>query len=195
MLRHNEHWALDFHIPIATQLRVLLCDADLPMLLTYARAEALDLHVWGPRPSGAKMRTELLFSFDALVASWVPVPGAFEMSIDTFLDTGVAVITLPGEQDGRAYSPRQIIKWVANKEGGAHFSFDRPATLELLKQSVWSSGETHVEAFQVKHVVFGVAEWTHAALGYVLGLIDRGRNVTPAAIAAGWHPGPPPEVT
>jgi hypothetical protein len=141
MLRSDDRWVLDLHIPIATQLRVLLCDADFPMLLTYAKDRDITLRVWGPRPPGSGLTTKLLFGWNALVASWQPVSAGFEMSIEEYLDTGVAVTTLPGEQAGRAYSPRQIIKWVANKEGGAHFSFDKPATLEVLKQSAWSSGD------------------------------------------------------
>jgi hypothetical protein len=142
------------------------------MLLTYAKDRDITLRVWGPRPPGSGLTTKLLFGWNALVASWQPVSAGFEMSIEEYLDTGVAVTTLPGEQAGRAYSPRQIIKWVANKEGGAHFSFDKPATLEVLKQSAWSSGDSNVEAFEVKRIVFGVAEWTHAALAHCLGFLD-----------------------
>ena len=173
MLAAPEREVLDLHIPIAAQLRVLLCDSELPVLLTYARAKDIELHVWGPRPPGKGLHTDLLFHFSALVASWDAVPGAHEMSIDDYLDTAVGVVSLPGAHgkgEGRGYSPRQLIKWVANKEGGTHFAFDKPATLRVLKESKFQSGDTTVDAFQVKHVIFGIADWTHAALAHVLNL-------------------------
>lgn len=170
MLAADEKWALDLHIPIAVQLRVLLCDKNFPMLLRYAAARGMPLRVWGPRPASSGTETRLLFHFSANVASWVPLPDAHEMSIEDYLETGVAVTTLPGDVHGRAYTPMQLVKWVANKEGGAHFSFEKPPTLEVLKRSTWSSGEANVEAFEVKRIIFGVAEWTQRALVYCLGL-------------------------
>jgi hypothetical protein len=174
MLASPERWELDLHVPIAVQLRVLACDADLPMLQTYARARGKPLRVWGPSPKGTSAGpSELIFSFSALIASWRPVPDGFEMDFDDYLDTSVGTVSIPlgeGRSEGRRYSPRQIIKWVANKDGGAHFSFERPATLEVLRKSTWRRGETEVDSFQVKHVIFGVAEWTHHALVETLDL-------------------------
>lgn len=37
LLSSPDRWVLDLHIPIAGQLRVLLCDAEMPVLLIYAR--------------------------------------------------------------------------------------------------------------------------------------------------------------
>ena len=169
MLTVDEKWALDLHIPIAVQLRVLLCDRRFPMLLRYAAARQIRLRVWGPRPPGSGTETSLLFHFNANVASWHPISSAHEMSIDDYLKTGVAVTTLPGDETGRAYTPQQLIKWVAHNEGGAHFSFEKPATLKMLKRSTWSSGDSHIEAFEVKRIIFGVTEWTHRALMHCLG--------------------------
>ena len=47
LLSSPDRWVLDLHIPIAGQLRVLLCDADMPVLLIYARERGIPLRVWG----------------------------------------------------------------------------------------------------------------------------------------------------
>lgn len=57
---------------------------------------------------------------------------------------------IPVVQEGKAFTPRQIIKWVASNEGSAHFSFDKPATLEALRQTRWQSGDTVVDSFHAK---------------------------------------------
>jgi len=75
LLSSPDRWVLDLHIPIAGQLRVLLCDSKSPVLLTCAKERGIPLRVWGPRPGGIGLHTELLFSFHALVASWQPVSG------------------------------------------------------------------------------------------------------------------------
>lgn len=168
-LEDEAFWTHDLHVPVATQLRTLLCDRRFPILLEMAKYRGLSLRIWGPRPPGSGLDTRLTFQWTALVASWTPDGGGFEMSIEEYLDTGVAVIPLDGK--GRAFSPRQIIKWVANKEGGAHFSFDRPATLRALRKSTWKRGDVEVDSFGVKQVVFFVGLWAHAAIGACLGMI------------------------
>jgi hypothetical protein len=173
LLGADDFWTHDLHVPVATQLRVLLCDRDLPILLTFAGEKHIPLRIWGPRPPGSGLNTQLLLSWSASVASWMPDTGGYEMSIEEYLDTGVAVI--PVGQEGRAFSPRQIIKWVANKEGGAHFSFDKPATLEALKQSRWQSGDSVVESFQAKQVLQALGHWTHTAIGACLGIVPAQR--------------------
>lgn len=169
LLGADDYWVHDLHVTVATQLRVLLCDRDLPTLLAFAHQKGVRLRIWGPRPPGSGLNTDLLFSWTALVASWTPVPDGYEMSIEDYLDTGIAVILVAGQ--GRAFSPRQIIKWVSNKEGGAHFSFDKPFTLQMLKQSKWATGGTEVDSFQAKQVLYSLGLWTHTAIGACLGMV------------------------
>jgi|GEM_PF-3441953 hypothetical protein len=164
-----DFWDHDLHVPVATQLRVLLCDRELPILLTFAHEKRIPLRIWGPRRPGSCPNTQVLLSWTALAASWTPDAGGYEMSIEEYLDTGVAVI--PVGQEGKAFSPRQIIKWVANKEGGAHFSFDKSATLEALRQTQWQSGDTVVASFQAKQVLQALGHWTHTAIGTCLGVV------------------------
>ena len=168
-LEADDFWTHDFHVPVATQLRVLLCDRKLPVLLAFARFKGLPLRIWGPRPAGSGLETDSYFEWTALVASWTPVPDGHEMSIEEYLETGVAVVPLGSE--GRAFSPRQIINWVANKEGGAHLSFDKPATLAALRKSVWKRGEVEVDSFHAKQVIYFVGLWAHSAIGACLGVI------------------------
>lgn len=172
-----EHWldaedfyAHDYHVPVATQLRTLLCDRTLPVLLTFAEARGIALRIWGPRPAGSRVNPQILVAWKALAASWFPVANGHEMPIGVYLDTELAVI--PVGTEGRAFTPRQIIKWVANKEGGAHFSFDRPATLEALRATEWRSGDTVVASFQAKQVLEAIGHWTHTAIGACFGVVE-----------------------
>jgi hypothetical protein len=178
LLDAEEFWTHDLHVPVATQLRVLLCDKDLPGLLILAKHRGISLRVWGPKPPGSGLRTQALFHWSALVASWTPDGGGHEMSIEEYLDTGVAVI--PINNEGRAFSPRQLIKWVANKEGGAHFSFDKPATFNALRGSEFISGDAAIDSFLVKQIVYFIGIWTHTAIGTCLGLHPRNDVAPPS---------------
>lgn len=43
LLSSPDRWVLDLHIPVAGQLRVLLCDSEMPVLLTYAKERGIPL--------------------------------------------------------------------------------------------------------------------------------------------------------
>src|ERR1044072_4214409 len=60
------------YLPIAGQLRVLLCDADTPILLSYAKTKGVDLKVWAPVPLPDSLRDGLVLSMNLNVASWTP---------------------------------------------------------------------------------------------------------------------------
>ena len=170
-LDHPQRDELDLHLPIAGILRVMLCDADTPVLLVFAREQGVPLRVWAASPALKPFHTDLLFAFHALICSWDSVADGHEMSIEDFLDTpvGVASIATPdGMGAGSPYTPRQVIKWAANKEGVTHFDLDKPATLESLKASTYTRGEVTTAEMELRRVIYAVAEWTHRAVTEVM---------------------------
>ncbi len=166
-----ERETTDLHLQIAGQLRVLLCDADLPILLRYAECQDIKLCVWTNRPANEPVEADLLFSFNALIASWQPVKDAYEMPIQDFLDTPIGVASIPtpdGLGAGSGYTPRQVIKWVANKEGVAHLNLDKPTTLRSLKASTYRSGGKVVEGVEVRRIIYQIASWCLHAINHML---------------------------
>jgi hypothetical protein len=112
------------YLPIAGQLRVLLCDAQVPILLTYAGAKGFPLYVWGPRPLSEMLKEQLAWMMNLQLASWVPYePRSYRYTIQDFLDLPIGreiVATGSSCNEGKDYTPRQLIKWIANKEGVCH---------------------------------------------------------------------------
>jgi hypothetical protein len=171
LLESPEYWTADLHVPLAVQLRVLLCDRELPVLLTTARHKNLSLRIWGPHPPLRPFADFALFVWTALIASWSPVDEGHKMSIDEYLNTQMIVVST-GE-GGTPVTPAQVIKWVANKEGGAHFSLDKPRALKSLKESKWQSAEIEVDSLQAKQILHAIGVWTHSAIGACLGVVPR----------------------
>ena len=68
-LDHPQRNELDLHLPIAGILRVMLCDADTPILLIFAREQEVPLRVWAASPALKPVHTDLLFAFNALIWS------------------------------------------------------------------------------------------------------------------------------
>ena len=171
LLDHPQREELDLHLLIAGILRVMLCDSDLPILIAFAREQKIPLRVWAARPARKPVHPDVLLAFHALICSWDPAGGAYEMSIEDFLDTavGVASIATPdGMGAGSPYTPRQVIKWAANKEGVSHFDQDKPATLANLKASTFSHGETTTTEIELRRVIYDIAEWTSRAVTEVM---------------------------
>ena len=136
---------LDLHVAMAGNLRALLCDADLPILLEYARSKNRPLPIWGPHPAGfVGEGTGIVLSWSALVASPQEASNGHGMWIHEYLDTAIgSVLSLPSEEGSRRslwYTPRQLIKWVANKEGAAHFDLKPPAGYKSVQGSMVISG-------------------------------------------------------
>lgn len=184
LLLDEERDAADLHLQVAGQLRVLLCDADVPILLAYAAAKGLSLRIWGPNPPGFDAR-RVLFQMTALVASAHPVPESYEMTIETYLDTVVGVVALPVQvgsvPQSIAYTPRQLIKWVANKEGVAHLDLNPPAGLTAIQGAITTAGSVSLvggdgsridfgatDQFLVRSSILQIAQWAERAIEAVL---------------------------
>ena len=185
-LADAERDAVDLHLPIAGQLRALLCDRDVPILLMYAAHKGVDLRIWGPNPPGFQGPPgKLAFQFNALVASPEPTYGAFEMSIDQYLGTAVGAVPIPDPAGGRPrqtvwYTPRQLIKWVANKEGVSHLDLNPPPFLRAIQDAVSTTGTVELvgpgqdlsfgatDNFLIRSALLQIATWTIHAIERVL---------------------------
>jgi hypothetical protein len=177
-LNDPERDSSDLHHLIAVQLRVLLCDKDLPVLLTYAKDNNIDLRVWGPFPRGFTIDpNKVAMMFNALVASYYPVFGGHELVIEDYLDTIVGYIPKIDKESNNAigtltYTPKQIIKWLANKEGGAHLDLKPNSTLESIKSAIIVEGSVvgfdKSDNIMERVAVIQLAEWTLLAIKEVL---------------------------
>jgi len=158
-----------FHyLPIAGQLRALLCDAGIPILLRYGNEKGIELKVWAPVPLPDSLKDGLVFHMNLNVASWTPFFRSRQIPIKDFLDTEIGYSLSLNSQEAKPYTPRQVIKWVANKEGVAHLDFKKPQTLLGLQAWKWnSSGETYDDGL-VRKIILQIGVWSHAAIGHVL---------------------------
>jgi hypothetical protein len=160
------------YLPIAAQLRVLLCDADMPILLRYANEKGIDLKVWAPLPLPDSLKDGLVFQMNLNVANCAPFFRSRQMLIEDFLDTEIGYALSVNAQDAKVYTPRQVIKWVANKDGVAHLDFRKPQTFIGLKAWKWnSSGKTYDDGL-VRKIILQVGAWSHAAIDHILPSVD-----------------------
>ena len=146
LLDHPQRDELDFHVALAGPLRSLLCDADWPTLLKLAEALGESPRVWGPYAPSDRDKKAPTFCFNALTASAEPVTFSHEMSFAEFLDAPVGAVGMIDQATGRSkghwYTPRQLIKWAANKDGPSHFDPKTPATYTAIAaSSLVSTGE------------------------------------------------------
>jgi hypothetical protein len=167
----------ELHLAMAGHLRALLCDAELPVLLVFAEYKRTPLWVWGPYPADFHPPEGVsVFSWSALVASSQPVWGGHQMRMEQYLDTPLGATTFSSD-GGRTsqttwYTPRQVIKWVANKDGGAHFDLETPASLQSIRSGITVHGQAEIkgpgismslssnEDHIVRIALLQIADWT-----------------------------------
>jgi len=167
----------DLHLAMAGNLRTLLCDAEVPVLLVFAEYKKMPLWVWGPYQAGFRAPEGVMaISWNALVASSQPVWDGHQMRVEDYLDTPIGA-TMFSPNDGRAsqttwYTPRQVIKWVANKDGSAHFDLEPPASLESIRSDFTVHGQAEIigpgismplasnEDHVVRVALLQIAQWT-----------------------------------
>lgn len=146
LLDHPQRDELDFHVSLAGPLRSMLCDADWPTLLKLAEALGVSPRVWGPHAPSDGDKKAPTFYMNALTASAEPVAFSHELSFAEFLDAPVGAVGMIDQATGRPkghwYTPRQLIKWAANKDGPSHFDPKSPATYTAIaNHSLISTGE------------------------------------------------------
>lgn len=146
LLDHPQRDELDFHVSLAGPLRSMLCDRDWPTLLKLAEALGVLPRVWGPHASSDREKKAPTFYMNPLTVSAESVPFSHEMSFAEFLDAPVGAVGMLDQATGRLkghwYTPRQLIKWAANKDGPSHFDPKIPAEyVAIAANSLISTGE------------------------------------------------------
>lgn len=172
-LNRNDINESPHYLLIASQLRVLLTDERyVPILLQYAKAKGVELSVWAPMALPASLRDKLVFNMNLNVASWTPFFRSRQMLIEEFLDTEIGHALSLSSQDARPYTPRQVIKWVANKEGVTHLDFSKPQTLLGLQAWKWNSGGETYDDGLVRKIILQIGAWSYSAIDEVLNPIE-----------------------
>lgn len=169
-LQHPDRLTSGIHGQVAVQLRVLLCDADCPILLRYADDKMVNLYVYGPVQYPPRLRNHMVLHLSAQIIGRDPFVGSRAYDLRSFLDTTVHVVPVRAFRDakpGEDVTPRKLIKWVANKDGFAHFDFDKPRAFEAFKTWRRFDGVTETEEFAVKENLFQIAAWTAEMIGAV----------------------------
>lgn len=172
----------NFHIVLAGDLRSMLCDKDYPTLLTLAEELFVDLCVWGPFSPAAINLHPPDFLFNALIASAEPVYGGHRMSAIEYLDAPIGAISFVSDniQKQEWYTPRDLIKWAANKEGPSHFNLKPVAKFESIGNSLIFGGEVSMkgpasttdisknDALPIRMALLQIAIWAAYASELVL---------------------------
>jgi hypothetical protein len=162
----------DSHLAIAGHLRVLLCDHKYPpVLIEYAKARGIDLIVYAsPIITSNKKRT-VHIAWSSLIASWEPVPDrpCVAVDVESFLNSPIGVIQHDINTPSEAYTPRDVIQWVANTEGVSHFNYnDRKHSVHMkLKGSTLKGGVTIPDS-ELRKVLQQIGVWTLCAIEHVM---------------------------
>jgi hypothetical protein len=121
-----------------------------PILLVYASYRGVDLRVWGPYPSGFSSPSGKYFAtFTPLVMSVTLAPDGHELLLKEYLTTPIGAVPYPRGQDeatagSKWYTPTDLIKWIANKEGGARLQLKPMQTFELVANSWIVEGDVSI---------------------------------------------------
>lgn len=111
-----------------------------------------------------------MVAWSAQVASWDPVPdfGFVPLDPEEYLDHSIGVVQYEVGKPSKAFTPRELINWVANTEGVSHFNYTEaksPVHRRLLGTLVGGS-----EAFDDAHVrsmLVQIGVWTLHAIAHV----------------------------
>ncbi|GGB81762.1 hypothetical protein [Dyadobacter sediminis] len=168
----------DLHYTIAGLLRVLLCDGEVPILLYYAKEHNIELKVWGSYPARHTFNpNKTAYTIDALIASYTLEEDAYEMNIEEYLDTEIGAVPKIDKQTNLAkgtigYTPKQLIKWICNKDGVAHLELKPMASLESIKSAITVFGTAEgfgkTDAFHLRLAIIQIGEWTLSAIKDIL---------------------------
>jgi len=187
-LRRNRTWLRKFlddpqrlddnlHLLVAARLRLLLCSSsgDKPALLEYAdKAGRLDdLVVWGPyrtfAPEAAVWNPD-----DLRLKRGHPV----SYPVQKYLADYVGMYRIKRGTVAQRYTPRDLIKWVANAESLHHIpagdeKVKNLASLRYVLRLARSSGPGEAESEEyseetLAEALFSLGEWAVHAIDHVL---------------------------
>lgn len=104
-----------------------------------------------------------------MVASWSYFPPRSRLlPIDEYLETEIGYQITLNTKVAQSYSPKQIIQWVANKDGVSHLDFRKPAIFKSLKSWNWhSQGKVYNDGL-IRKIILQIGKWTYHAIEKVL---------------------------
>jgi hypothetical protein len=178
VLRNHQQWILEdyekakdkhssAYLKLAGYLRILLVDDDLPVLLRCAKEKGKVLYAYVSDLDLGTLEGKALVGWSGFVISWTPEGKSKRITIEEFLDRAIGLYS---DERGLActYTPKQLIKYTANKEGVAHLSLKKPRALEQMKLMTIFDDRGTSDSQEIKHAVRAIAAWTYNAIGYVL---------------------------
>ena len=118
--QREEHWVIADLLGKAGHVRTV------PIPLAYAKACGRNLVVYGRPAKQSQPGAEVLVAWSSVVASWTPLPEfrLVPIAVEDYMDASIGVLQYDVNKPSTAYSPREIINWVANTEGVSHFNYD-----------------------------------------------------------------------
>jgi hypothetical protein len=178
VLRHHQEWILEdyekakdnhssAYLRLAGYLRILLVDGDLPVLLHYAKQKGKVLYAYVEDSDLRPFEGKALLLWSGFVISWTPEQASKRITIEEFLGRGIGLYS---DEQGlaRIYTPRQLIKYTANKEGVAHLDLKKPRALEQLKLMTMVGPRGTSDSQEIRHALRAIAGWTYNAIRHVL---------------------------
>ena len=167
----RDHPFPDSHLAVAGHLRVLLCDHKYPpVLLTYARAKGIALTVYAPDIGHPPKKGQILTAWSACVASWTPVPDfcCVPTDAEAYLNHAIGVVQYDPAVPSKAYTPREIINWVANTEGVSHFNYTGAKNPVHRKLSGLSDVDATATDTHLRNILNQIGVWTLHAIDSVV---------------------------
>jgi hypothetical protein len=178
VLRHHQEWILEdyekakdnhssAYLKLAGYLRILLVDGDLPVLLHYAKEKGKVLYAYVEDSDLRPFEGKAVWLWSGFVISWTREQASKRITIEEFLDRSIGLYS---DEQGlaRIYTPRQLIKYTANKEGVAHLDLKKPRALEQLKLMTMVGPRGTSDSQEIRHAVRAIAGWTYNAIQYVI---------------------------
>jgi hypothetical protein len=155
------------YLRLAGYLRLLLVDGDLPVLLQFAKEKGKVLYAYVENSDLRTLEGKAVWVWSGFVISWTPEQGSKRITIEAFLDRPLGVYS---DEQGLAvtYTPRQLIKYTANKEGVAHLELNKPRALKQLKLMTIVGQRGTSDSQEIRHAIRAIASWTYNAIQYVL---------------------------
>jgi hypothetical protein len=151
---------------------VLLCDHKYsPVLLAYAEAGGTNLIVYGRPLRPSEPGAQILVAWSAVVASWTPLPefGLVPIAAEEYMDMPIGVIQYDVNKRSSAYTPREIINWVANTEGVSHFNYDsRKKPVHQRLKGLLNLGTGVGDDKHLRAVLHQIGVWTLHAIDHVV---------------------------
>ena len=180
-LRNHQQWPWDdYHaaqdphsnvfLRLAGYLRVLLVDRNMPVLLRYACEKGKVLHAYVQDFDLKKLEGKPMWGWSGYVISWTPDKESKKVTIEEFLQRPIGLYS-DDQGLARTYTPTQLIKLTANKEGVAHLDLKKTRVLKEMKLLTIGDEHRQSDSQEIRHAIKAIAGWTHNAIGYVLGEI------------------------